>query len=82
MGPAAAAMKVNMDGSRYLTLDDVRNQWRVTNRAYDHLRSQEAVGTLSPRDAHRLAAWEKRVVESYTRVVKRWADRTEKEGRA
>ena len=74
-------MKKDMDGSQYLTLEDVRQQWRENSRPYDMLRDLEARGSLSPKDAMRLATWEKKVVESYARLVKRWADRTKKEGR-
>jgi hypothetical protein len=74
-------MKKDMDGSKYLTLEDVRQQWRENNRVYDALRGLETRGSLSPKDARRLATWEKKVVESYVRVVQKWADRTEKEGR-
>jgi hypothetical protein len=71
-------MRTDLDGSRYLTLDDVRTQWRVTSKPYDMLKTQEEKGPLSPKDARRLATWEKKVVESYARVVERWASRVEK----
>jgi hypothetical protein len=69
---------------KYLTLEDVRKQWRGTNQGYDLLRRREEAAkngsepALTPIEARQLAQFEEQAVQDYVRIVNRWADHEEK----